>query len=498
MRGSLGPAGLVRLLGAWRNADGEAPRGGASYRALAAALRGLVRDGRIALHVRLPAERSLAAALGVSRTTVAAAFELLREDGYLISRRGSGSYTALPDGRSAPPSTGVHPLDPGDPGAPGGTIDLAVVAMPAPEPWFTRAAAEAVAELPAYTRGHGNFPYGTPALRAAIAERYTARGAPTSPEQIMVTTGAASGWALLLHELASAGDRIAVESPSYANSLAALRKYDARPVPIGLGTGPHPWDLDAWAAVLRQAAPRMAYVLPDFHNPAGHLMAEEDRARLVELARNAGTLLVVDETNAEMALDDPAAVPRPMAAFDRGGGTVVTIGSASKSFWTGLRIGWLRASPALVRRLALSRSSLDVSSPVLDELITRRLLAEGTFEEVLGHRRAVVRAGREAMVRELRAQLPEWSFTVPGGGLSLWVRIVTDGTARSGASLVAAAARRGVRVAAGTHFGVDGALDGFVRVPFILPDEAAAEAVRRLASAAHAEDGSAGAEVAVL
>ena len=135
---------------------------------------------------RLPAERELAVALGVSRTTVAAAYEALRAEGYAKSRRGAGSWTAIPEGRPVP-AGGLEPLPPE---AAESMIDLGIAALPAPEPWLTRAMEGAIAELPAYAATHGDFPAGLPALREAIAERCTARGVPTMPEQIMVTTGA--------------------------------------------------------------------------------------------------------------------------------------------------------------------------------------------------------------------------------------------------------------------------------------------------------------------
>jgi len=468
LRTSIGAAQLERVLGDWQQGRD------AAYRALAGALRTLVLDGRVPVETRLPAERELSGVLGVSRTTVAAAYELLRDEGFLASRRGSGSWTALPEGRPMPVA-GLSPYPTGR----GGVIDLGVAALSAPEPWISAAMAAAAAELPRYTRTHGDFPSGLQVLREAIAERYAQRGLPTGPEQIMVTNGASLALNLLLRALVGPADRIAVESPSYANALRAIQHHGARPVPVPLDEDG--WALDGWAGTLRAAAPSVAYVIPDFQNPTGLLMPGQQRAELVALARATGTRLIVDETMAELALDrGPAAeLPPPLAAFDRTG-SVISIGSAGKTFWGGLRIGWIRAAPELIRRIAADRASLDVCSPVVEQLAVCQLLTEA-LPEVLEFQRDRIRAQRDALAEAVRAQLPDWTFRLPSGGLSLWVRTEEGGV--GGSALAAAAQDFGVWVGSGPRFGVDGVLERFVRLPYAQPPEVAREAVRRLAAA---------------
>ena len=182
-------------------------------------------------------------------------------------------------------------------------IDLGCAALPAPEPWLTRGVQGALEELPPYAHTHGDYPAGLPALRQMLAERYTARGIPTMPEQIMVTTGAMGAMDAICHLFAGRGERIAVESPSYANILQLMREAGARLVPIAMAEGLTGWDLPRWRQVLRDAAPRLAYVVADFHNPTGALADEDQRRQLVDAARSAGTVLVVDETMSELWLD---------------------------------------------------------------------------------------------------------------------------------------------------------------------------------------------------
>ena len=102
-----------------------------------------------------------------------------------------------------------------------------------------------------------------------LADRYTERGIPTMPEQIMVTTGAMGAIDAICHLFAGRGERIAVESPSYANILQLMREAGARLVPVAMAEGLAGWDMDRWRQVLRDSAPRLAYVVADFHNPTG-------------------------------------------------------------------------------------------------------------------------------------------------------------------------------------------------------------------------------------
>ncbi|MER6632858.1 PLP-dependent aminotransferase family protein [Streptomyces sp. NPDC000987] len=461
----IGAQQLCELLGEWR-ADG-----GSAYRALAASVRGLVREGRLPMASRLPAERDLADALAVSRTTVASAYELLRAEGRLISLRGVGSFVA-PD-RAQPPGA----QEPGP-------IDLTVAALPAPEPWLSRAMAGAVAELPGYTGGHGAFPAGLPELRAAIAARYTARGLPTDPEQILVTNGATGAFTLLVRQFGAPGERMVVEEPTHPGVLRSLTRAGIRPVPVRLLE--HGWDLGAWRGALHAAQPELACVTPDFHAPTGLLMPDGQRRELVALARAAGATLVADESMAELSLDPAIPSPPPLAVHDTPdrSGTVITVGSAGKAYWGGLRIGWIRAGAETVRRLAEQRLSLDVSSPVIDQLVLARLLGDpGGPAEVLDFQRDRARARRDVLVALLRRELPAWTFQVPTGGLALWAR--TGGA--SARAVADAAERHGVRLAAEPHFGVaGGSPDDHVRLPYTQPPDVLAESVRRLAGALRA------------
>ncbi|MGS2615258.1 MocR-like transcription factor YczR [Micromonospora sp. LZ34] len=455
---------LARLLGQWHALPGR--RRSPDYAALAGAVRGLLADGRLPLGVRLPAERELAQALRISRTTVSAAYRELRESGHLASRRGAGSWTMLPRTHRVA-STGLWtPQDDHD------MIDLGVAALAAPAE-LVPAARAAAEDLPRYLGGAGYHPTGIVELREAVAQAYAERGLPTSADQIMVTNGTQHALDLVLRLALAPGAGVLVESPSYPNALAALAARRARITTHGLGAEAG-WDADLLLGSLRQTRPKLAYLIPDFQNPTGHLMPADLRERLVATAHAVGTDLVVDESFVDLPLDGTT-VPPPTAVFDRHS-RVVTIGGMSKPFWGGLRIGWVRASAPQVQRLAATRVGVDMASPVLDQLVAVHLLADAPA--IVAARRAQLAAQRDALLGALAQRLPDWRVTVPRGGVTLWAEL--DGPISS--ALARAAEEVGVRLAPGPRFGLDGTLERFLRLPFTLPAADLVEAVGRIAA----------------
>ena len=235
-------------------------------------------------------------------------------------------------------------------------------------------------------------------------------------------------------------------------------------------------------AALRQTAPRLAYLIPDYHNPTGGYIDEQQRRDVLRVARSTGTTVIVDES---FVAPRPAAGRRPptapiaparhTAALDS---SVVTIGSLSKPVWGGLRIGWVRASTDLVRRLSAQRAASDMSGSVLDQLVGVAL-----FERLRRDRRAAAGPAacpqRDALLAALARELPGWRAPVPAGGMSVWVEL--DAPLATPLSLLAAQA--GVQIVPGSRFGVDGTLERFLRVPYALAARAARRRGRRLAAA---------------
>jgi DNA-binding transcriptional MocR family regulator len=214
-----------------------------------------------------------------------------------------------------------------------------------------------------------------------------------------------------------------------------------------------------------------AYLIPDFHNPTGALMPEGQRAEIAAAMTRAGVIPIVDETLVETALDEPDQMPHPFAVHAP---STVTIGSASKTYWGGLRVGWIRTDPSLLDRLVEARVSLDPSTAVAEQLVLLHLMRE-TAGLVAEHR-VSIRQARDVLVEAVRAELPEVRCLVPRGGLSLWLKLP-----HATATEVAVAAEdEGLLVAAGPQFAARGGHGRWLRVPYVREPDVLVEAVARL------------------
>jgi DNA-binding transcriptional MocR family regulator len=470
---------LARLLGPWRVVGGSDAARHPARAALAERITALILDGRVAVGARLPAERPLSEALGLSRTTVTAAYAQLVEQGYAAARRGSGTYTALPERLLARPTGGWGEDAGPDP------VDL-TCAAPLPPLTALRGATAWAAERLPLAAEDSLRPYGLGVLREAIAERYRARGLPTEPGQILVTAGAQGAISLATRLLVRAGDRVLVEGPTYPNALDSFTAARARlsPVPLDPATG---WTDTADAAAgrmpLAQAvtrlAPRLVYSVPHFHNPTGQLMAPELAGPLARAARKAGAWLLADETVTDVALEVPVPAPFAAGVGPADAERLLVCGSLGKSFWCGLRVGWLRAPSRVVHELAAARASLDLASPVLDQLIAVAVLREGFGVEQ--ERRTQWREARAVLEDALRASMPDWRWRTPVGGLSLWVRLAEG---EESTSLVYRAGTHGLLLQSGPRFGADpGTYERYLRLPYTQTPDKLREAVSRLAAA---------------
>lgn len=463
---------LESLLGEWRG-------GGAHYQALADRIRLLVLDGRIPIDTRLPAERDLASRLELSRTTVTAAYRGLRDAGFLDSVRGSGSVARLPG-----PVLVSAPVPGGD-----GMLDFTKAALPAAAslPAAARAAAE---ELPHFLPHSGYDAVGLPHLREAIAERYRQRGLPTDPDQVLVTVGAQQAIALIARTFLGRGDRTLIEMPTYPHATESFRLAGARLVPITVtvpgADAPHPigaeddgWDADALEQTVRRANPALAYVIPDFQNPTGASMSPETRERLLAVTAAQGTIVVGDETTADLDIDRLGEhLPLPRYGM-RGAGDapVLLIGSASKSLWGGLRIGWIRAERPHLQKLIAAKPATDLGTPLLEQLVVARMLPQ--MAQILEDRRAQLASGRERVLRMAAENFPDWVVPRMHGGLAAWIGI---GEPVSSALTLGARAE-GLLIAAGPRFGLDGAFERFVRIPITYSEEETARAFAALSRA---------------
>ena len=476
-------AALAGALGKWSDGDGPV------YRRLARAVAAAIDRGDLEPGSRLPAERVLAAALAVSRTTVVAAYEQLRAADRVESRRGSGTRVRGTASRGPglrlreDPSGSFrrHPVYRSLVDGPGDTIEFLGAHLPAPEMLPRELARVDERLLRELARGPGYLPMGLPALRQAIARHLTGWGVPTAEEQVMVTHGAQQAIGLAGALFLERGDGVVVEDPTYLGSIDIFAGLGARLLTVPVGGDA------AWLARLKdlvaRAAPRLIYLMPTFHNPTGAVMSEACRRGLARLARELHVPVLEDNTLADLSLSGRP--PAPIAAFDAAA-PVLTVGSLSKLFWGGMRIGWIRGSEELLARITRLKIMADLGGSLVGQLGAVRLLAHA--ERVKQARRREMRERLDRLTKLLARHLPSWTWEPPSGGLSLWVRL-PQGDANAFAQV---ALRHGVAVVPGTLASSSGGCADRLRIPFVLDAAPMREGVERLARAWTAYAGPAG------
>lgn len=448
-------------------------------RKLADALRGAIARGDLAPGARLPAERALAQALAVSRSTVVAALEDLRGQGLVVSRRGSGTRVVADARRRAPqadPSAAVrrNVVTEAFVAGSGGAIELLGAHVEAPPSLTPERLGACLEDLRPWLAGSGYVPLGLPDLRERIAALHTSRGLPTAPDEVIVTSGAMQGLALAAALLVRPGDAVLLESPTYLSAIDLLRGAGGHLHAVR--TDRDGVELAALRAAVERTAPSLVYLVPTFHNPLGGVMPAHTRAAVAALAAEHGFALVEDETLADLALtDDP--VPPPVARWARGDAPVLTLGSTSKVLWGGLRVGWVRGPAELVRRLGRLKTIHDLGSSLPAQAIAARLLGE--WEAWRAERRRLVAQSRDTLLALLARVLPSWTFDPPRGGLSLWVRLPCG----DASELAQVARRHGVSIVPGHLAGPEGGHADRLRLPLTPPPGVLEEGVARLAAA---------------
>ncbi|MFA3839182.1 aminotransferase-like domain-containing protein [Streptomyces aureus] len=289
--------------------------------------------------------------------------------------------------------------------------------LPAPELFDTEGVSEAfravLDEQPKAALQYSTTE-GDPGLRTAVAARVGARGLPTAPDDLVITTGSQQGLSLLASALIEPGDVVLVENPCYLAALQVFGFAGARVVPV-----PDLADLDD---IVRRERPKFFYTVPNFQNPTGRTMSDAQRASVAEVAARRGMWIVEDDPYGELRYEGEATgwIASYPGAEDR----TVLMGSFSKVMAPGLRIGWLRAPAELLRACAVAKQAADLHTPTVTQLAAARYLADRDLDAHIATVREAYGARRDAMLAALPDALPdgaEWSR--PQGGMFLWARL---------------------------------------------------------------------------
>jgi 2-aminoadipate transaminase len=293
--------------------------------------------------------------------------------------------------------------------------------LPAPELFDaagTRAAfAAALADEVAGRTLQYSTTEGDPALRAAVADRLTARGLPTDADELLITSGSQQALTLIATVLLEPGDTVLVEEPSYLAALQAFQLAGAAVVPVpcdedGL-------DPEAAAALAERHGARLLYTIPTFQNPTGRTLPLERREALVALARRGGFWLLEDDPYGELRYRGEP-LPALAALDDR----VLSLSTLSKIAAPGLRIGWVRAPEPLRRPLTIAKQAADLHSSTVDQAAAARWLEAIDLDARVAGLRRAYGARRDALLAGLSEALPPGSaHNHPDGGMFVWARL---------------------------------------------------------------------------
>jgi GntR family transcriptional regulator / MocR family aminotransferase len=430
-------------------------------------LRAAARSGRLAAGARLPATRVLAGDLDVSRRLVVDAYAQLVAEGYLVARRGAGTYVA-----EAANAASVPAAEPAAsrlrfdffPGYP----DLASF----PRRQWLRALRETLAETPHRSLGYPDT-RGAPELRRALAEHLgRVRGVVADPQTIVVCSGAAQGLVLLARALGA--PHLAVEDPGLPQHRAILAAHGARlsALPVD-GEGAC---IPALAGIeTRRGKIDAAFVTPAHQSPIGVALAPSRRAALLEWAGAGDGLVIEDDYDAEYRYDRAPLAALQGLAPDR----VIYMGTTSKTLAPALRLGWLVLPAHLVGPVAEQRNLADHGGATLDQLALARMIESGAYDRHLRQARRRYRSRRDALVSAVERHLPNARVTGLAAGLHAIVRL---GRAVDGVELMRAASARSVGVyPLGYAFMTPRAIhEGLVLGYANLTESAIEEGIRRL------------------
>lgn len=294
--------------------------------------------------------------------------------------------------------------------------------LPAPELFPVAEIAAAHAEVLArdgraalqYSTTEGFIP-----LREWVVERLARRGVRVGVDQVLITNGSQQGIDLTARVLLDPGDCVAVEDPSY---LAALQSFAGCEVSfLSIDSDEEGMDCAALERALRDRAPRLIYVVPEFHNPTGRTLSPARREHLLRLARERRIPVLEDNPYGELRFR--GAAPTPLAALDEDG-LVIHLGTFSKTLTPGLRLGWLVGPREFVRAATIVKQATDLHTASLAQRAVAALLARFDYDQHLDRLRQAYAARCQAMLAALERHLPAGSrWTRPEGGLFVWAEL---------------------------------------------------------------------------
>jgi 2-aminoadipate transaminase len=434
-----------------------------------------IRSGAWPKGERLPATRELAGQLGLNRTTISAAYELLEAEGLITGQVGRGSFVT----GNVPATPGVDwssLLERGDSnGSSHATVTgRAVISFAMSRPSralfplddFRASCASVLSRSDLGEILQLGSPSGYEPLRRYLLDEARRQGAATPGDDLLITNGCQQALDLLGRTLLRPGDAVAVEEPIYTGLKSLLTGMGAQLIGIPLdGNG---MDVTHLERILDRERPRFLVVTPNFQNPTGATIPLAGRQALLAAARKAGVPVIENDAYGELRYRGE---PLPsIKQLDAQGGTVL-LRSFSKVSFPGLRVGWVLGPKPLIDRLRQAKESSDLHTDQLSQAVLLDFAESGRLQ---AHRARVLQAGAErldATLEGCREYLPAGTrWTRPEGGMNVWVKLPDPLDA---GELLQRAQKEGVAYLPGRYFAVSRLELGSLRLSFagLTPDQ---------------------------
>jgi len=447
-----------------------------------------IRAGLIVPGDKLPSVRRLATNRKISASTVVQAYMTLEARGLIEARPQSGYYALAPLGPAVTLKMTPQSLHHGKVKTSEIVDGMRKFARDAdffqlgcalmdeqifPLKRLSRLLAKAVKDRPE-AMVQMDFPPGSLRLRRQIARRYSELGCRVKPDDLIITSGCNEAITLALRAVVKPGDTVLVESPTYFGVLEILQSMGLKvvEVPCDAETG---IQLEAVRDAFRRFPIRAGFIIPNFNNPTGSLMPDENKRDLVEIFSKAGATLIEDDIFSELSFSQNR--PKPLRYFDKGG-TVITCSSFTKTVGPGLRVGWILAGDRQ-SEIESAKYLLNGGTPLVMSELVADFLESGSYERYLRRVRQTL-AIQVARVSEAVVRLfPEGTqISRPQGGYVLWVRLPKGA---DGVALYRKALDAKINFAPGIIFSASGAYSNYLRISCGSWSPTSAKAVTRLA-----------------
>lgn len=431
------------------------------YRQLSAYLQGLIEDGQLLPGFRLPPTRELAAKLGVNRTTVSAAYELLESEGLIRGEVGRGSYvcgqtdrvenvnwsralTASATTRAGSPVAGVINFTSSSPSE---------RLFPMEE--FRDTCREVLEGRTLKTLMQLGSPGGYEPLRRFLLDRAMEQGTARPTDDILITNGCQQALDLLRRALVRAGERVAIEEPVYPGLKNLFLEAGAEL--IGVSVGQEGMELPSLHRAL-EAGARVVVVTPSFQNPTGTTIPAAARMQLCSMVRHAGAVLIENDIYTELAYS--GTTPPRLKQTDP---NVILLGSFSKVAFPGIRVGWIIAPRPVIARVTELKQLADLHTDHLSQAFLLNFVESGRLAR---HSANVVAAAREklrALDQSCRKHLAQCRWNIPSGGMNIWITLPGG---MDSMALRGLAQQAGIDYLPGRYFSISRPLDSGLRLSF--------------------------------